>query len=88
MYCINVIGSIDNINEKIYEKEKYKTKNYKITIKNRAEEYAKKWKENVFLNNYNEEDENAGVNIKLKDIYLEEHLPHYIWKENTNHQIS
>ncbi len=78
-----VIGSIDNINEKIYEKEKYKTKNYKITIKNRAEEYAKKWKENVFLNNYNEEDENAGVNIKLKDIYLEEHLPHYIWKENT-----
>ena len=83
-----VIGSIYNINEKIYEKEKYKTKNYKITIKNRAEEYAKKWKENVFLNNYNEEDENAGVNIKLKDIYLEEHLPHYIWKENTNHQIS
>ncbi len=51
-------------------------------IENRAEEYAKKWEKNVFLNDFNERDENAGVNIKLKDIYLEEHLPQYIWKTN------
>ena len=37
-------------------------------------------KKNVFLNNFNKRDKNAGVNIKLKEIYLEEHLPHYVWK--------
>lgn len=54
-----------------------------IPIVNRADEYAKKWDENVFLNNFNEEDENAGINIKLREIYVEECLPHYIWKNNT-----
>lgn len=52
-------------------------KNY---IENRAGEYAGKWEKNVFLNDFNKRDQNAGVNIKLKDIYLEKHLPHYIWK--------
>ncbi len=50
---------------------------------NRADEYAKKWNKNVFLNDFDEEDENAGVNIKLRDIYNEICLPHYIWKTNT-----
>lgn len=54
----------------------------KSYIENRAEEYAQKWDKNVFLNDFNERDENAGVNIKLRDIYLEDHLPHYIWKTN------
>lgn len=54
-----------------------------IPIVNRADEYAKKWNENVFLNDFNEEDENAGVNIKLSEIYIEECLPHYIWRTNT-----
>ncbi|MDE7334561.1 MAG: NACHT domain-containing protein [Lachnospiraceae bacterium] len=58
-----------------------KTEN-KRPIVNRVNEYAKKWNENVFLNDFNEEDENAGVNIKLKDIYIEECLPHYVWKKN------
>lgn len=55
----------------------------RIPIVNRANEYAKKWNENVFLNNFNEEDENAGINIKLREIYVEECLPHYIWKNNS-----
>ncbi len=60
-----------------------KAEHYEVPIKNRAEEYADKWNKNVFLNDFNEEDENAGVNIKLKDIYKEICLPHYIWKTNT-----
>lgn len=36
----------------------------------------------MFLNNFNKRDENAGVNIKLKDVYMESHLPHYILKGN------
>ncbi len=55
----------------------------KVYIENRAKEYADKWDKNVFLNDFNEEDENAGVNIKLRDIYKEVCLPHYIWETNT-----
>lgn len=54
----------------------------RIPIVNRAGEYADKWEKNVFLNNFNKRDKNAGVNIKLKELYLEEHLPHYVWKTN------
>ena len=52
-------------------------------VENRAEEYAAKWEKNVFLNDFNKRDKNAGVNVKLKDIYLEEQLPHYIWKTDS-----
>lgn len=55
-----------------------------IHIANRTKEYADRWNKNVFLNDFNERDENAGVNIKLRELYLEEHLPHYIWKANKN----
>lgn len=55
----------------------------KSPIVSRADEYAKKWNKNVFLNNFNEEDENAGTEIKLSEIYIEECLPHYIWGNNT-----
>lgn len=54
-----------------------------IPIINRAGEYADKWNKNVFLNDFNKEDENVGVNIKLREIYKEECLPHYIWKTNS-----
>lgn len=60
----------------------YKTTN-KSSLINRAEGYTEKWNKNVFLNDFNEEDENAGINIKLREIYVEECLPHYIWKNNT-----
>lgn len=50
-----------------------------LQIQNRAEEYAAKWDKNVFLNDFNKRDKNAGVNIKLRDLYLDKQLPHYIW---------
>ncbi len=52
----------------------------KSPIVNRADEYAKRWDKNVFLNDFNKRDKNAGVSIKLREIYLEKHLPHYKWK--------
>ncbi|MCI9229249.1 MAG: hypothetical protein HFG86_14735, partial [Dorea sp.] len=69
---------------------KIETNNYNSVInqsrivrkKSRAQEYADKWNANMFLNNFDKRDENAGVNIKLNEVYLEEHLSHYIWMEN------
>ncbi len=73
--------SIDGLKERQDIMGNHESENSdKISIKNRAEEYADKWSKNVFLNNFNKRDKNAGVNIKLKDLYLEKHLPHYIWK--------
>ncbi len=74
------IESIDSINKKINGTDSGKTKHYEIPIKNRAGEYADKWDENVFLNDFNKRDKNAGVNIKLRELYLEKHLPRYVWK--------
>lgn len=68
------------IRENIYNQERIKADYCKIPIENRAEEYTSKWNKNVFLNDFNKRDKNAGVNIKLREIYLEEHLPHYVWK--------
>lgn len=77
------IEGIDSINKKINGTEKCEIKHYEIPIKNRAGEYADKWDKNVFLNDFDEEDENAGTEIKLSQIYVEECLPNYIWKNNT-----
>lgn len=69
----------------IMEMQKHNTdrnaKNIKA-VERRTKEYADKWDKNVFLNNYNERDEDAGVNVKLSQIYLKELLPSYIWKTN------
>lgn len=54
----------------------------KSPIVNRADEYAQRWSKNVFLNNFNKRDKNAGVNIKLQEIYPEKNLPHYKWKSD------
>ena len=51
-------------------------------IKSRTQEYADKWNQNMFLNDFDRRDENAGVNVTLGEVYLEGHLPHYIWKDN------
>lgn len=56
--------------------------NIKQKAKSRTQEYADKWNENMFLNDFDKRDENAGVNVKLGEVYLEEHLPHYIWEDN------
>lgn len=52
-------------------------------IKSRTQEYADKWNENMFLNNFSEWDEKAGINVRLKDVYLEFHLPYFVFKGNT-----
>ncbi len=71
---------LDYLVEKIDSKE---SNFYCKPVENRADEYAEKWEKNVFLNDFNKRDKNAGVNVKLKDIYLEEQLPHYTWKRDS-----
>ncbi len=56
----------------------------KSNIHSRTVEYLNKWNNNMFLNDFNKRDENAGVNISLKELYVEKHLPHYLWKDNKN----
>lgn len=51
-------------------------------VKSRTQEYADIWNKNMFLNDFDKWDENAGVNVKLSDVYIDEHLPHFIWGEN------
>lgn len=57
---------------------------YQYKIKSRTQEYADKWNQNMFLNDFSDWDENAGINVKLKDVYIEEHLPHFIWGSNSS----
>lgn len=59
-----------------------KNKARRQPVKSRTQEYADKWEANMFLNDFDKRDQNAGTNVKLKEVYLEEHLPHYIWYKN------
>ena len=89
---------IERLNQKLDEviqilrtKEKASNVQYgdiKREIKSRTQEYADKWESNMFLNDFDKRDENAGVNVKLSEVYLEEHLPHYIWKDNDDKEPS
>lgn len=54
----------------------------KEPVKSRTQEYADKWNQNMFLNDFSEWDEDAGVNVKLSDVYIDEHLPHFIYGHN------
>ncbi len=71
---------------------KIETNNYNSVInqsqivkkESRTQEYRNRWNANMFLNNFDKRDKNAGVNVKLKDVYLDEHLPHYTWGDNEN----
>lgn len=58
----------------------------KQKVKRRTEEFADKWNANMFLNDFDKRDKKAGTNVKLGEVYLEEHLPHYIWGENDNEE--
>lgn len=51
----------------------------KKRLPDRTEEYSSKWNENMFLNDFDEDDDNAGVNIRLSELYQ---LPFYRLKEN------
>lgn len=74
---------VDKIDEKIIINNNEDILQNKEPVKSRIQEYADKWEANMFLNDFDKRDENAGVNIKLREVYLEEHLPHYIWGNNT-----
>ncbi len=54
----------------------------KSNVHSRTAEYFNKWNSNMFLNDFNKRDENVGVNISLRELYIEKHLPHYIWRKN------
>ena len=47
-------------------------------LPDRTEEYYRKWNENMFLNDFDEDDENAGVNIPLYKMYQ---MPFYRLKD-------
>ena len=68
---------IEELDSKIVYEEQCNNKN---PIESRAYEYTEKWNKNVFLNDFSKREKNVGENIKLKDIYLDSHLPHYTWK--------
>lgn len=57
--------------------------NTKKKIESRTQKYADKWNDNMFLNDFSEWEENAGINIKLRDVYIENHLPYFIWRNNS-----
>ena len=76
---------IDNLTEIVSSRNDNKINIQKREpIKSRTQEYADKWNQNMFLNDFDKRDENAGVNIKLREVYLEKHLPHYIWGSGKN----
>ena len=83
----NIEGGFAQLNRKIDEKisinnkndNKYNLQN-RVPVKSRTQEYADKWNANMFLNSFSDWDENAGVNVALKDVYIDEHLPHFIYK--------
>lgn len=60
----------------------------KEPVRSRTQEYADKWNDYMFLNDYDKRDQEAGINVKLREVYLEEHLPHYIWYKNNENAPS
>lgn len=75
---------LDNLTEIVSSKNvnEIDLQNRKQKVKSRTQEYADKWNENMFLNDFDKRDQKAGTNVKLREVYLEEHLPNYIWHDN------
>lgn len=57
-------------------------KELKEPVKSRTEEYAKVWDKNMFLNNFTEWDEKRGENVRLSEVYIKDHLPHFLYRDN------
>lgn len=51
-------------------------------VRSRTQDYIDKWNDNMFLNNFEEWDEKAGINIRLREVYIDDHLPHFFWGDN------
>ncbi len=77
-----IIKKLDEVISVLNQKKDSEISNSQFKVKSRTQEYADKWKTNMFLNDFNKRNENAGINVSLKDVYLEDHLPHYIWGNN------
>ena len=69
----------DEILDKVHESKQVIESEQKKRLPDRTEKYRKKWNENMFLNNFDEDDEAAGVNITLQELYEQ---PVYRWKDN------
>lgn len=81
-----LIEKLDEILQNLKRLNKVEVNNnkeLKEPIKSRTEEYAKIWNKNMFLNNFTEWDEKKGENIKLSDVYIKDHLPHFLYRDNT-----
>lgn len=79
----NLNEKLDNLTDIVSSKNNNKIDiQNREPIKSRTQEYADKWNANMFLNDFSDWDENAGINVKLKDVYIEEHLPRFIWGNN------
>ncbi len=74
---------LKDITQKLNENNRaFKDDNVHYKIESRTREYADRWNANMFLNDFDKRDENAGINIKLSEVYLEKHLPYYQWGDN------
>lgn len=82
-----VIFANDNATVYVTQNNSNESKNTQQKVKSRTQEYADKWNANMFLNDFNKRDENAGINVKLSEVYVDEHLPHYIWKGNKSPMV-
>lgn len=70
------------------QESEIKNEDKKHKVKTRTKEFADKWNANMFLNDFDKRDKKAGINVKLGEVYLEGHLPHYIWRENGEEEPS
>ncbi len=78
----NIKQGIDEI--KCNEKKYIDTQNKDEVVKpkSRTQEYLDVWNKDMFLNHFTEWDEKRGINIKLSDVYIKDHLPHFLYRDN------
>lgn len=74
---------VTDIKENRTNDKYFRDMNTQKKIVSRTQEYADKWNANMFLNDFDKRDENTRINVTLGEVYLEEHLPQYIWKKNS-----
>lgn len=79
-----IIKKLNEVIRFLNQKKDNENSNSQFKVKSRTQEYADKWNANMFLNDFNKRDETAGINVSLKEVYLEEHLPHYRWGNSEN----
>ena len=72
---MKILHTLDEfMKTRIADSENGREPQRKKRLPDRTEEYRRKWNENMFLNDFDEDDENAGVNIPLYKLYQ---LPFY-----------